>query len=141
MNIVEMRNKSTWIIRKIFNRLECMNLKQYYFECALIFLNIMLRSSILYASETYYNLKETEVRQLERIEENFLRKLFETTRGCPISQLYLESGHTPARYEAMRLRLLFLKYILNEKPDSLIYKFLQLQIENPTRGDWASSCI
>ena len=141
MNIVEMKNKSTWIIRKIFNRLECMNLKQYYFECALIFLNIMLRSSILYACETYYNLKETEVRQLERIEENFLRKLFKTTRGCPISQLYLESGHTPARYEAMRLRLLFLKYILNEKPDSLIYKFLQLQIENPTRGDWASSCI
>jgi hypothetical protein len=36
---------------------------------------------------------------------------------------------------------LFLKYILNENPESLIYKFLQLQLEKPTRGDWASSCI
>ena len=90
LNIAEMKNKSTWIIRKIFNRLEILNLRQYYFECALIFLNVMLRSSILYACKTYYNLKEFEVRQLERIEENFLRKLFKTNRGCPIYQLYLE---------------------------------------------------
>ena len=140
-NIIEMKKKSTWIIRKIFNRLDLLNLKQYYFECGLIFLNVMLRSSILYACEAYYNLKENEVRQLERIEENFLRKLFKTTSGCPISQLYLEAGHTPARYEAKRMRLLFLKYILNEKPESLINKFLHLQFEQPTRGDWASSCV
>ena len=132
LNIAEMKNKSTWIIRKIFNRLEILNLRQYYFECALIFLNVMLRSSILYACETYYNLKEFEVRQLERLEENFLRKLFKTTRGCPISQLYLEAGHTPARYEAKRMRLLFLKYILNEKSESMINKFLHLQFDQPT---------
>ena len=70
-----------------------------------------------------------------------MRKLFKTTRGCPISQLYLEAGHIPARYEAKRMRLLFLKYILNENPESLIFRFLQLQFENPTRGDWASTCM
>ena len=70
-NITEMKNKSIGIIRKIFNKLESLNLKQYYFECALIFLNVMLRSSILYACETYYDLKELEICQLERIEEIF----------------------------------------------------------------------
>ena len=74
----------------------------------------MLRSSILYASETYYNLKETEIRVLERIEENFLRQLLKTSRGCPISQIYLETGHTPARFEIFRKPCLFLKNILNE---------------------------
>ena len=141
INIKEMKNKSTWVTRKIFTKLDSLNLKKYYFECGILFLNTILRSSILYACETYYNLKETEVRQLEMLEEGFLRRLLKTSKGCPISQLYLETGHYPARFEIKKIRLLFLKYILNENPESLIYKFLQLQLEKPTRGDWASSCI
>ena len=140
-NIRAMKNKSIWIIRNIFTKLENLHLKKYYFESAIIFLNVMLRSSILYACETYYNLKETEIRQLERIEEGFLRRMFQTTSGCPISQLYLESGHIPARFAIQKIRLSFLKSILEENPQSQIYKFLMLQFENPTRGDWASSCI
>ena len=140
-NISEIKTKSIWIINKIFNKLKSMNLRKYYFECGIIFLNIILRSSILYASETYYNLKESEIRILERIEEHYLRKLFKTTKGCPISQLYLEAGQYPARFEIIRRRLLFFKNILNENPNSLIFKFVQLQIEKPSKGDWASSCI
>ena len=41
----------------------------------------------------------------------------------------------------MKNRLLFLKYILKQDSESLINKFLQLQLKTPTRGDWASSCI
>ena len=140
-NISEMKNKSVWIINKILDKLKTLNLRKYYFECALIFLNIILRTSILYASETYYNLKENEMRALERIEEQFLRKIFKTTKACPISQLYLEAGHYPARFEIFRRRLLFFKSILNEKPDNLLYRFVQLQLENPVKGDWASSCL
>ena len=92
-HITEMKNESVWITDKIFNWLPSLNLKKYFFECAMIFLNVILRSSILYAYETYYKIKETEMRALERIEEYFLRRLFKTTKGCPISQLYLEAGH------------------------------------------------
>ena len=77
-NITEMKNKSVWIIKKIFNRLHSLNLRKYFFECGITFLNVMLRSSILYAAETYYDLKETQLRALLRIEENFLRQLFKT---------------------------------------------------------------
>ena len=139
--IDEVKKKSIWIIRKIFAKLESLNLKKYYFQSAVIFLNVILRSSILYASETFYNLKETEVRHLERIEETFLRKMFKTSKGCPIAQLYLESGHFPARFAIMKSKLMFLKYLLEENPNSLIYRFLKLQLENPTRGDWVSSCL
>ena len=41
----------------------------------------------------------------------------------------------------MKIRLLFLKVILQDKPESLIYKFLQLQFEHSTKGDWASTCV
>ena len=103
VNINEMRNKSIWIIRKIMNRLNGLSLKKYYFECALIFLNVMLRSSILYACETYYNLKETEVRQIDRIEECFLRKILKNSKDCPIAQMYLETGHVTARLEIKKI--------------------------------------
>jgi hypothetical protein len=52
-NIKQMKEKSVGIIRQIFNRLESLNLQTYFFECAIIFMNCMLRSSILYAAETY----------------------------------------------------------------------------------------
>ena len=141
VNIKAMKDKSIGTIRKIFTRLDSLNLKKYYFEVGRLFLHIMLRSSILYACETYYNLKEAQIRQLEMIEEGYLRKLFKTSKGCPLSQIYLEGGVIPARYEIKKIKLLFLKNILSENQDSLIYRFLMLQFENPTRGDWASSCM
>jgi hypothetical protein len=95
----------------------------------------------LYACEAYYNLKENEIRQIERIEENYLRKVLNTTKGCPIVQLYLEMGHTPARVEIQKIRLLYLQYILQQSDDSSLNKFFKLQIEFPTRGDWASRVI
>ena len=53
-------------------------------------MNAMLRSSILYACETYYDLKEQEIHQLARIKEEFLRELLKTSKGCPITQIYLD---------------------------------------------------
>ena len=141
VNINHLKKKSKGVIRRIFNRLESLNLQKYYLECAIIFLNSMLRSSILYASETYYNLKENEIRQLERIEEGFLRELLKTGKGCPIIQLYLEVGQVPARFEIIKMRLLFLKYILNQNQDSLIFRFFQLQLKEPVKGDWAATCL
>ena len=52
-------------------------------------MNVMVRGSILYACEMYYDLKESELRQIERIEEGYLGQIFKTTKGCPITELYL----------------------------------------------------
>jgi hypothetical protein len=139
-NIRMLKNKSIGTIRKIFTKLNKLSLQNYYFEVGMIFMNVMLRSSILYASETYYNLKETEIRQIERIEEGYMRQLLKTSRGCSITQIYLELGQVPARFDIFKLRLFFLKYILVQDEASLIYKFFYLQVQNPSKGDWASSC-
>ena len=102
-NISQIRKKSIGIVRKIMNRLNSLNLQKYYFECAVVLMNSMLRGSILYACEMYYNLKEGELRQIERIEEGYLRKVFKTTKGCPITQLYLEIGQIPACFEIQKI--------------------------------------
>ena len=139
-NIREVKKKSIGVIRKIMNKLKCLNLQKYYFECAMIFMDSMLRGSILYAADMYYNLKESELRQIERIEESYLRQVLKTTRGCPISQIYLETGQIPARFEIKKMRLMYLKNILEQNEDSQIFKFFQLQMAEPSKGDWVSRC-
>ena len=104
-------------------------------------MNVILRGSILYAAECYYDLKEKELRIIEKIEERFMRSLLKTTTGCPIVQLYLELGQIPARYQIMKLRLLFLKSILHEKEDSRLSLFLNLQLKESKKGDWISTCM
>jgi hypothetical protein len=80
-NINALKKKSIGVIRTTINKLKSLNLKRYYFECAVILMNVMIRGSILYACEMYYNLKETELRQIERIEESYMRQIFKTTKG------------------------------------------------------------
>ena len=95
-NIEEKRKRAIGIIKVI--QFLVKGLGKYTIECGMIYLNSLLRSSILFAAETMYDVKENDYRQLERIEEDMIRKLFKTSRGCPIFQLYLESGHLPARF-------------------------------------------
>ena len=140
-NMREIKKKSIGIVRTTITKLNSLNLKQNYFECSIIMMNVMIRSSILYASDMYYQLKETELRQLERIEESYLRQVLKTTKGCPINQLYLCLGQYPARFEIQKMRLLYLKYILHEEETSLLYKFFNLQLDMPTKGDWVSTCL
>ena len=88
-----------------------------------------------------YDLKERELRILERIEENFMRKLLQTRASCPIVQLYLELSQIPARFAIMKSRLFFLKSILNEKEESRIYQFVKLQLDEGKKGDWIWTCL
>ena len=70
-----------------------------------------------------------------------MRQLLGTTKGCPIVQLYLELGHTPARFGIMKLRLYFLKTILDQEKSSLISRFFYIQLENLTKSNWAATCL
>ena len=75
-NIEAKRNRAIGIKKQI--QFLVKGLGKYTFEGGLIYLNSLLRSSILFAAETMYNIKETEFRLIERIEEELLRKFFKT---------------------------------------------------------------
>ena len=42
----------------------------------------------------------------------------------------------PARFDFFKMQLFYLKYILNQEEKSMIFQFLKLQLENPTKCDW-----
>jgi hypothetical protein len=43
--------------------------------------------------------------------------------------------------DIIRIRLLYLKEILIQEEDSMIFRMLQIQFKQPKRGDWASTCL
>ena len=95
----------------------------------------------MFAAEAMYDIKEKEFRHIERIEEDMLRRIFKTGRGCAIYQLYLEAGQLPARFVIKKMKLIFLHYILSQREESLMFRFLMAQKNDPIRGDWYSDVI
>ena len=70
-------------------------------ECGFIYLNSTLGESILYGAEALINITEKEFREMEKIEEEQMRLFFKTDQSCPLHLLYLETGHTQARFQSI----------------------------------------
>ena len=79
-NITHKTNKSIGTQKQIVKLVEPLSL--YTFESAVIYIESLLRSRILYSSETMVNIKETEYRALEKTEESVMQKILKTTRSC-----------------------------------------------------------
>ena len=77
-NITARRNKSSNTLRNIKSMIQ--GLGTYTVESGIIYFKSLLRSSLLYAAETYYNITKQELRLIETKEEECLRKIIET--GC-----------------------------------------------------------
>ena len=112
---------------------------KYTIECGFIYLNSLLRGSILYGAEAMIDIKESDFRKIEQIEEDQMRLLFETTLNCSIHLLYLESGQVPARFQIKRMQLNMYQYILKQDEKSLLYSMLMAQISNPVKNDFYST--
>ena len=95
---------------------------------------------MLYGTEAMIHINEKENRELERIEEDQMRKIMEVKTGIqvPLHLMYLDLGQTPARYQIYRYKMNFLQYILHQKEESLLFRMLHAQQFRPVRGDWFS---
>ena len=138
--IMQRRNRQSGKKKMITNLLR--PLGKYTFECGFIFLNSLIRSSVLYGAEATYNLTEKDLRELKRIEENQMKNIFKAETGIqvPLHLMYLEGGQVPARYQIQRYKLNFLQYILQQEENSILYTMLEAQRNHRVRGDWFSEC-
>ena len=132
-DILEKRKRSLGTQKLIMTLIK--GLGSYTFECGFIYLRSILRGSILYGTEVMFNLSEIEKRTIERIEEEQMRQIFQTEKGCPLHIMYLDAGIVPARFLIMGNKVNFLHYILQEEEKSLLLKVLKAQKDNPLRSD------
>ena len=87
-------------------------------------------------SESWYGLTEEEISELEREDEQLLRKILEAPSKTPKCMLYLETGCKPLRYLIKKRQMMFFHYILKEDKNSLIRRFYDAQSKNPGRNEW-----
>ena len=67
----------------------------HYFEVAVVFRNAMLINAILCNSGVWYHLTETNLSDLESVDESLLLMILETGAKTLIAMLYLELGILP----------------------------------------------
>ena len=82
-------------------------------------------------------MSETDLRKLEQVDESLMRKFFNSSSQVTSEILALELGLFPVRFIIMLRRILYFQHIIKQKnQNSLIYQFLNAQIQNPKRHDW-----
>ena len=133
--------KGKGIISRIMSLLEGIPFGKFYFEVAMILRESLLASSMLFNSEAWYNVTKPELDLLETVDLQFLRNVLKAPRSTPKEMLYLETGCVPFREIMRKRRILFLHYILNENPNSILRKFLMKQLETRKPKDWISQVI
>ena len=136
-NVQARKAKGMGVVNQISTILEEICFGPYQLEVALNMRNSMLLNGILTNSEAWYGLTSQDLTNLEQVEEMFLRKILEAPFSTPKCMLYLETGTKPIRFTIKMRRLMFLQYILQEDPNSLISEFFHAQDRNPLRNDWS----
>ena len=89
---------------------------KHYFEIAMLLRQTIFINKFLWDIETWYNVTEKEIEQLESIDKILLRRILGVPVSVPIALMYLELGITPLSYIIKAWRIMFLHYILNRKP-------------------------
>ena len=138
-NITARKNRGTGVVNEVISILEEICFGKHHFIVAMVLRNALLISSLLTNAEAWYNLSNTEIIELEKVDESLMRKILQCPVSTPKEMLYLELGSSPIRNIIKSRRLNFLHYILHEDKTSLIYNFLQAQLSEPTRQDWGES--
>ena len=97
-NIAARRSRGIGNVDKIFTYINDVFLGPYYFEAALLYRSSLLLNSILINSESWYNVSEADIQQVEAVDNIFHRKVLETSSSTPISIMHLELGTLPIRF-------------------------------------------
>ena len=128
--------KSSGIISRILSILDGIPFGQYFYEVAIILRNSLLLSSLLCNSESWYNVTEAELNLIESVDLQFFRRILNVPKSTPKEMFYLEFGCIPLRHIVRKRRLMFLHYVLNEDPNSMLYRLLMTQMKWRKKKDW-----
>ena len=137
-NIKEKTNKAFGNVKKIEDTLNERPYGKHRFKAALLMRNSMLLGSLANNIETMINVTKKDVENLEKPDICLQEKVLPTKVKASKAFRYLELGIVPIRFVVMQKRLLFLKYILNEDPESMLGQvYKQLKIDS-RKGDFVS---
>ena len=138
-NIKQRVSKGNGIIAKIKNMLESLSLGQHYFKIALLLRESLLINGVITSAESWYGLKKCEMEQLEDLDHQLLRHIFEVPKSVPTCALYLETGCLSLETIIKIRRVCFLHTLVNLREDEMLHQFFLAQWERPSKlNEWTT---
>ena len=95
---------------------------------------------MLLNSEAWVDYSDSDVRIFEQCDKMVLTKILECDGKASKALKYLDLGVIPIHLEIMKRILGFLRYILNQDKDSMIFNILKATKENPVKKDFVLTC-
>ena len=123
-------------LAQIRSILENISLGRHYFKTAFLLRESIFLNGMLFSSESWYGVTKEEVSQLEKLDIQLLRYIFEVPSSAPVISLYLESGCVRIRNILRARRINFLHHLANMEKDEMLYKFFKCQWDHPSPKDW-----
>ena len=121
------------------NILREVSLGQFYFEIAMLLREAMFLSVLLFNGETWLNITQAEMQELESLDKTLLRRIVSAPISSPVCSLYAELGCSPVRFLIQAKRIKFLHYILTRKEEDLVSKVFWVQKDHPVKNDFYST--
>ena len=131
INIKARGRKLLGVISGIMNILREVSLGQFYFEIAMLLREAMFLSVLLFNGETWLNITQAEMQELESLDKTLLRRIVSAPISSPVCSLYAELRCSPVRFLIQAKRIKFLHYILTRKEEDLVSKVFWVQKDNP----------
>ena len=135
--ILERVNRGWAICGQIFGFLKDIPIGNLRVQIGLELRKSWLINGILYNSEIWHGLKETDIANFIIIDQYLIRGLLNSHSKTPIEHLYLETSALPIKYIIMSRRLIYLKEILDRPDTEIVKKIYRCQQANPVPGDWS----
>ena len=102
----------------------------------LLFRKSLLINTMLFNSEAWHDITDSQIEAFEKIDEALIRGLLSGHSKLPLPAIYLETGQVPIRYIIATRRILYLQTILHREPDELIRRVYNAQKDDPSDGDF-----
>ena len=96
----------------------------------------MFLNGILTNAEIWYGITKSEIKKLEDLDLNLMRKILNTPFSVPSEGVYLELGCMNIETILKARRLNYLHYLLNQNESSMLYKFFCTQWKYSSKNDW-----
>ena len=114
-NIKNRVSKGMGIMTQIVNLMDMLSFGQHHFEIATLFRESLLINGMIYNSEIWYNLKDSDYEEFENVDRLLLCKILKVPKTTPKEAFFLELGLLPIKMIIKSKRLMYLHDLVTRR--------------------------
>ena len=134
--IEDRRNKGWGKVAVIKGILSEVDMGRRRIEVGLLLRKSLLVNSLLFTTETWSGVKESDIRRLELVDLALLRSLLDCHSKVASEFVYMETGSLMLRHILSMNRMMYHHHLLTLEDGETLKNIYDKQKSQPTKGDW-----